>query len=376
MEFIINHETFNQAISEVSKAVSSKTPFPILTGIKIIADTNQLTVIGSNSDIIIEKIIPLEYDGVKVLEVLNRGSVVISAKYLSEIAKKLPNDIHIKGNEKQIITIQSDDIVTTLHGFNSEEYPMLPKMVETPSTRMAIHDLIELIKQTVFATSKNETRPVLTGVHMSFQENKLTCAATNSHRLALSEITIESNVNGSVIIPSSALHELLKLMNPNQGEIEIYISTSYIVFKSSSMTLFSRLIEGNYPNVVGLIPHESETAITMNTKQLLKGIDRACLFASDWKNNNVMLEMKDASKLKISSNSTEIGRIEEYQPILSSVGCNELSISLDGNFLMDALKVIKEEEVKISFGGSMRPVLIEPVNNSSQLQLISPVRTY
>lgn len=376
MEFIINNECFNKAISDVSKAVSLKTPFPILSGIKIIANNNGLILIGSNSDIVIEKVIPLTIDGVQVLEVYDTGSVVISAKYLSEIVKKLPYKIHFIVNEKQLVSIQSDEIITNLHGFNSEEYPSLPQIDETKYIRISNIELIEVIKQTAFAASKSESRPVLTGVNMSFKENHLSCVATNSHRLALRELAIESNVNGSFNVPSTSLNELSKLINNEPGVIHIFVTDSYMVFKSNNTSLFSRLIEGNYPNISGLLPTNSKTIITLDTQQLLKGIDRACLFSSEWKNNNVHLDIKDGTKIKISSTSSDIGKIEETQNIKVIDGETDLSISLDGSFLIDALKVIKEEEVRLSFGGSMRPVLIEPIDNSSYLHLISPVRSF
>ena len=218
-----------------------------MSGIKIIADYNRLILVGSNSDIVIEKVIPLTIDGVKVLEVYNAGSVVISAKYLSEIVKKLPDKIHVKVNEKQLVTIKSNEIVTSLYGFNAEEYPSLPQIDETKYINIPSVELIEMIKQTVFAVSKSESRPVLTGVNMSFKDNQLTCVATNSHRLALRELAIESNVNGSIIVPGTSLTELIKLIDNETGEIHIFVIDNYIVFKSNTISLFSRLIDGNYP---------------------------------------------------------------------------------------------------------------------------------
>ncbi|MDZ5472345.1 DNA polymerase III subunit beta [Bacillus sp. 31A1R] len=376
MEFIINSDCFNKAISDVNKAVSLKTPFPILSGIKLTAHPDCLVLIGSNSDIIIEKVIPLTIDGGKVLEVIETGSVVLSAKYLSEIVKKLPNQIHLKVSDKQVVTLRTDEIMTSLNGFNSEEYPSLRQIDETNKIVISSNELIDMIKQTAFAVSKSETRPVLTGVNLSFNENHLTCVATNSHRLALRELAIDSDVSGSFIVPSTSLNELLKLIQNESGLIHLFVTESYMVFKSNTTSLFSRLIEGNYPNVSGLIPKDSKTIITLETKKLLMGIDRACLFASEWKNNNVNLEIVDGNKIKISSHSSEVGRIEEIQNVKAIDGEKELSISLDGNFLMDALKAVKEEEIKLSFGGSMRPVLLQPVGNSSYLHLISPVRSY
>ncbi|NMH68292.1 DNA polymerase III subunit beta [Bacillus sp. RO3] len=375
MDFIIRSECFHTALSDVNKAVSLKTPFPILSGIKITANEDSLVLIGSNSDIIIEKRIPLTIDGVQVLKVNQTGSMVLTATYLCEIVKKLPGDIHVKVTGNQIITLQSEEIVTRLNGFQGEEYPSLPEIDGTNHTKIAGVELMEMIKQTVFAVSRSEGRPLLTGVHMSFKENSLTFAATNSHRLALRERPIDSTFTGECIVPSTSLNEFIKLFHDETGFIHIYVTDRFMLFTSRTASLYSRLLEGNYPNVTGLIPKGAKTSIIIDTKRLLKGIDRACLFAREWKNNNVFVEITDEATLKISSNSSERGRIEETQPIKSIDGDRELSISLDGNFLMDALKAIKEEEVRLHFGGSMKPVLIEPVGHSSYLHLISPVRS-
>jgi len=376
MEFIIDHECFKRAISDVNKAIKLKTPFPILTGIKIVADDNCLILVGSNSDIAIEKVIPLTSDGLDVLEVFETGSVVISAKYLNEIVKKLQGKIHIRVDEKHWVTIRSDEIVTKMYGFNAEQYPNLPQIDEANYIKIPSIDLIEIIKQTEFAVSKSENRPVLTGINLSFEDNQLTCVATNSQRLALRKSVVESNINGSFIVPGHSLNEWTNLINKEQGVTHIFASDSYMVFKSNTTSLYCRLIEGNYPNILGLFPNKSKTTITLNTRKLLEGIDRASLFASEWKNNNVHLEIKDGTKIRISSNSSQIGTIEETQTIKALSGENNLSISLDGTFLIDALKEIKDEEIRLSFGGSMRAVLIEPLDNSSYLHLISPVRSY
>ena len=282
MKFRINKDYFQKSISEVSKAVSSKTPFPILSGIKVIANNDSITLIGSNSDIFIEKMIPNIMDGVKILDVYKTGSSVISATYLNEIIRKLPNEIDLEVNEKQIVSIRSDEIITKLSGFNSDEYPKLPIFNKSNRVSISSYELIEMINQTVFAASKSESRPVLTGVHFSFKQGELTCVATNSHRLALRNHQIDSEALGSFNVPSTSLIEVTKLFGVEPTTIDIFLTESYIVFKSNSTTLYSRLIEGNYPNITGLFPKEYKTTVTIDTKQLLKGIDRACLFAKEW----------------------------------------------------------------------------------------------
>ncbi|MFJ8353813.1 DNA polymerase III subunit beta [Bacillus paramycoides] len=376
MEFIIKHKQFTQALSEVSKAISAKTLIPILSGIKITANQSGITLIASNSNIFIEKFIPSSIEDEQIATIFKAGSIVVPAKYFIEIIKKMPSDILIKSMNEQIITIQSDEITLNLNGFLANEFPNVPYIDEHEKIQVETEKLIEVFKQTSFAAAKNESRPVLTGVHIVFDHNKLVCAATDSHRLALREILISSHAKANCIIPSSTISELLKLMNNNSNFVYIYLSESHIIFKFGTITLYSRLIEGKYPNISSLIPHEFQTVINIDRKKILQGVDRSSLLASEWANNNVNLEIIDESTIKISSNASQVGKISETQQIDAIHGQKQLNISFDGRFMVDALKAIKEDIVTLSFGGSMKPILIEAGEQSAAVHLISPVRAY
>ncbi|MBJ8090980.1 DNA polymerase III subunit beta [Bacillus cereus] len=376
MEFIVNHKQFTQALSEVSKAISAKTLIPILSGIKITADQSGITLIASDSNIFIEKFIPISIEDEQIATILKAGSIVVPAKYFIEIIKKMPSEILIKSMNEQLITIQSDEITLNLNGFSANEFPNVPFIDEHAEIQVEMGQLIEVFKQTVFAAAKNESRPVLTGVHFVIDHNKLICAATDSHRLALREITISSHAKLNCVVPSSTISELLKLMNSNSNLVYIYLSESHIIFKFGTITLYSRLIEGKYPNISGLIPNESQTVINIDRKQILQGVDRSSLLASEWANNNVNLEIIDESTIQISSNASQIGKISETQQIDAIHGEKQLNISFDGRYMVDTLKAIKEDRVTLSFGGSMRPILIEAGEQSAAVYLISPVRTY
>ncbi|MGV3464942.1 MAG: DNA polymerase III subunit beta [Heyndrickxia sp.] len=375
MEIVINKDCFAKAVSDVCRAISFKSSIPILTGIKLKVNETSLVLVGSNSDVFIEKTIPIFIHGIKVLEIIETGSVIISAKYLSEIVKKLPSDIHLKVGDQSSVSLESDGVVASFNGFLAEEYPSLPNMTEAVYCKVSWQDFIEMIKQTAFAASTNDYHPVLTGVCMTFKENNLSFSATNSHRLAFKKIRLESNISKNIIVPGKTLHELIKLMNDQIDDIHIFITENYIDFKANNISLFSRLIEGTYPNIDGLMPQQCKTAITVNRNQFLNGVDRACLFASEWKNNNVHIERKEETNLIISSASSEVGRIQETQPILNAEGDVEFRITLNGDFLVDVLKVIKEDNVIIYLNGNMRPVLIAPVEDRSYYYLISPVRS-
>lgn len=376
MEFIVNHKQFTQALSEVSKAISTKTLIPILSGIKITADQSGITLVASNSNVFIEKFIPSSIEGVQITTIIKVGSIVVPAKYFIEIIKKMPSEILIKSMNEQLISIQSDEITLNLNGFSANEFPNVPFIDDHAEIQVEMEQLIEVFKQTVFAAAKNESRPVLTGVHFVIDHNKLICAATDSHRLALREIPISSHAKLNCIVPSSTISELLKLMNNNSNLVYIYLSESHIIFKFGTITLYSRLIEGKYPNITGLIPNESQTVINIDRKKILQGVDRSSLLASEWANNNVNLEIIDESTILISSNASQIGKISETQQIDAIHGEKQLNISFDGRYMVDTLKAIKEDRVTLSFGGSMRPILIEAGEQSAAVYLISPVRTY
>ncbi|MBY6037615.1 DNA polymerase III subunit beta [Fictibacillus nanhaiensis] len=378
MEFIINQAIFSKALSDVGKAVSSRTLLPILSGIKIIADSDGITLIGSNADLIIKRWIPAKMEGTASVKILKPGSVVVSAKYFTELIKKLPDQIIVQANKNHSILIQSGEIRTQFNGFQADEYPTLPKLNVTSRIHINAEELMDAFKQTVFATAKSETRPVLTGVNLTFTKDKLISVATNSQRLAQKEIYIDSStVEETVVVPSSSINELLKLIHHDSGKINIQLAEGYIQFETVEISFYSRLIAGNYPNTASLIPTDQKTTLILSKELFVKGIERACLFAGEWKNNNITLSVTDDHKLCISSGSSEMGNIQEFQEIKSIEGETELKISVDGHFILDALKTIQDPEIKLRFSGMMKPIVIESTeHDSTYVHLISPVRSY
>ncbi len=370
MEIKIKKHVLYKAFSEVSKSIPLNASLSMLVGIKITADKNGLTLVGSYSEMVVEKCIPTVIDGEKVMEVINTGSVVVTANYLSEAVKKLLLDIHITVNENFQVTIESGEIVIHLNGCDPLEYPVFPQIDHSNSIRVPGSKLIDCLKQTLFATAKTDTRPILTAVNMTFEQTKLSCTATNSQRLAYSEFPIEYNGNGSFNVPSKTLKELLRLMDNDAGTITIFATDHYIAFKSKTISLFSKLIEGKYPQTSALIPKESKTSFILDRKQFLQGIDRTLLFAED---KTVHLEVKNGTDIRISSSSGKIGKIEETQLIQLLSGEKELQASMNGAFLIDAFKAFNEEKVKVSFNGKMRPVSIEAIDANASFQMISPV---
>ncbi|CAI9394341.1 DNA polymerase III subunit beta [Niallia sp. Sow4_A1] len=377
MKFIIQKENLVQSVQDVMKAITSRTTIPILTGIKIVASEEGVTLTGSDSDISIESFIPKEEDEQEIVEIQQAGSIVLQAKFFSEIVKKLPtNQVEIVVDNLQT-TIRSGKSEFNLNGLDSEEYPHLPQIAEQNSIKVPTDLLKNIIKQTVFAVSTSETRPVLTGVNWKIENNDLICIATDSHRLALRKAKIETETEQTfnIVIPGKSLNELNRILDDHDEPVEILVTENQILFKTKHILFFSRLLEGNYPDTNRLIPTESKTDIIVNSKEFLQSIDRASLLAREGRNNVVKFSTMGENVIEISSFTPEIGKVIE-ELVSESVSGEELKISFSAKFMMDALKVLEGSEVKISFTGAMRPFVIHPTNDDSTLQLILPVRTY
>ena len=378
MKFIIQRDKLVQGVQDVMKAVSSRTTIPILTGIKIVAHTEGVTLTGSDSDISIESFIPAEEDGKEFVEIVQAGSVVLQAKFFSEIVKKLPMDIvEIEVGNHHSTIIRSGKAEFSLNGLDAEEYPHLPQIEENNIFKIPTDLLKAMIRQTVFAVSTSETRPILTGVNWKLENGELICIATDSHRLALRKAMINSENLSShhAVIPGKSLSELSKILDDTNEPIEIVITENQVLFKAKNLLFFSRLLDGNYPDTSRLIPADSKTNLTLNSKEFLQAIDRASLLAKEARNNVVKLSTLSDGMIEVSSNSPEIGKVsEEIQA--EEVEGEELKISFSAKYVMDALKALEGTEINVNFTGAMRPFVIRTKDDDSMLQLILPVRTY
>ena len=294
------------------------------------------------------------------------------------MVKKLPSDfVEIEVQNHLQTVIRSGNSEFDLIGLDAEEYPHLPQIEEENVFKIPTDLLKAMIRQTSFAVSTSETRPILTGVNWKVENNELYCIATDSHRLAQrkAKIEMETPANYNVVIPGKSLNELSKILADNSESIEIVITENQILFKAKHLLFFSRLLEGNYPDTSRLIPSESKTDIVLHTKEFLHAIDRASLLAREGKNNVVKLMTLQDQLIEISSNTPEVGKVVEEMKGISMDG-EELKISFSAKYMMDALRAIEGNEIKITFTGAMRPFVLYPINDDSTLQLILPVRTY
>lgn len=377
MKFEIVRDELLDALNDVMKAISSKVAIPILTGIKIEINQRGMTMTGSDSDITICTFIPLERDGKELIKVEEKGSIVLQAKVFSDIIRKLPtNEVKINVTDGLQTLIRSGKSEFKLIASNPDEYPVLPEVKDEHSFSLQADLMKSIIRETVFAVSQIETRPILTGVHWTVEDGRLSCVATDSHRLArrLATPADMPTLPFSFVIPGKSLQELNKILPDTNDPVEIIIAEQQVLFKTAHVLFYSRLLEGNYPDTSRLIPTESKTSVVVNGRSLLQSIDRASLLAKDDRNNIVRFSTED-KMIEISSNSPEIGKVEELVEAIKIDG-EELKISFSAKYMMDALRAIDGQDIEIQFTGAMRPFILKSVDDDSILQLILPVRTY
>ncbi|MCM3359748.1 MULTISPECIES: DNA polymerase III subunit beta [unclassified Psychrobacillus] len=378
MKFEVMRDSLLNGLNDVMKAVSSKTTIPILTGLKLEVTKEGLYLTGSDSDITIQTFIPVEKNGEQIIKIVEPGSIVVQARMFSEIVRKLPtNDVEIEVTNQFHTHIRSGKSEFNLIGIDASEYPLLPQLEEDRQFYIPSDLLKSIIKETVFAVSTSESRPVLTGVNWQVIDGELHCVATDSHRLAKRKTALKDlpEEKYSVVIPGKSLNELNKILEETSSEVAIVMTQQQILFKTEDVLFYSRLLEGNYPDTSRLIPSEYKTTIVVNGKSLLQAIDRASLLAREERNNVVRFSTLDLNSLEVSSNSPEIGKVEE-QILAETIEGEELKISFSAKYMMDALKAIDGQDVKILFAGTMRPFVLKSVHDDSILQLILPVRTY
>lgn len=379
MKFTIQRTQLNESIQHVSKAISSRTTIPILSGIKIEANATGATLTASDTDISIQAFIPVDVDGHRVISLERAGSVVVPAKFFVDIIRKLPaSDVHIEVNESFQIGIKSGSIEIQLAGLDPEEFPLLPRLAEHQTLTMPSEVLRSMIRTVAFAVSANEATPVLTGVLWILENGKLKFVATDRHRLSSVEKPIDAPSDikfHNIVISGKNLNELSKILPEQNAMIDIVVADNQVLFRTGNILFFSRILDGTYPDTSKIIPQTYKTEAVFAAKPLADAIDRAYLLSREEKTNIVRLTTADDERsVEISSSSSELGRVTEQLPVERMSG-DPLKISFNSKYMLDVLKVTEDDSIWIGFTGAMSPMILRPAGDSGILHLILPYRT-
>ncbi len=373
MKLKIKKDVLLEGLNKVSKAISTKNLIPILSGIKFELTKEGLTLTASDNDITIQNFIPVDEN----MNIEKEGSIIIQGKYILDIVRKLPDEfINIEVIDELKIIIYTENSEFNLNGINKSEYPNISLEESKKIIYVNSKHFRNIINQTSFATSNDESRAVLTGINFKIVGDILECNATDSYRLAKKTIKLEkvADENYNFVIPSKNLIELNKILDYGDNDIEMHIFNNKILFKHDNLLFQSRLINGNYPNTANLWPTDSILTIVANLDELYNVIDRASILTSDKEKNIVTFEIKDDTLL-VKSSSVEIGRVEEKMKIQNLNG-EEIKISFSAKYMMEALRSFEDSDAELSFFGEIKPIIIRGKEDKTLEQLVLPIRTY
>lgn len=376
MKFTVNRNLFLDNLNNVMHAISSRATIPILSGIKLNLTETELLLTGSDTDISIEIKIPVSED----LTVESTGSIVLPARFFSEIIRKLPGkEFSLEVKESFQTQIISENSEFTINGLDANNYPRLPEIPDESSFVISGKTFREIINETQFAVATQESRLVLTGVHFTFSPDKIHAVATDSHRLSSRALTLENGpqTKTDLIIPGKSLLELARIIGETDPEIKVCPGENQVLFEIGNILFYSRLLEGSYPDTERLIPTDSTTTVEFDLMELSSALDRASLLTHAGRNNVVDLTLDtEKQSAKLSGESAEIGNVEEDISFKKLEG-NNLKISFNPDYLRDALKASVTDSVIMDFTQPLRPFTVNPDKTDINfVQLITPVRTF
>lgn len=375
MKFICSQADLNTHLSLVSRAVPSRPSHPVLANVLLIADADEQTVELTGFDLSL---------GIRTsfaAMVTASGSLTIPAKIFNDIISKLSGgDLTIEENteDESVISIISDSGRYQVRGMSADEFPELPLIEDGEVVYLPPDDLISGLRGTLFAASPDETKQVLTGVHLKVEKEELEFAATDGHRLALVQTPSETSVESELemTIPAKALREVERMLMANQAleTVGLRFDESQIVFEIGTQKLTSRKLEGQYPVYRQLIPQKFVNQINIDRKQFLNGVERIAVLA-DQRNNILKCTINNkAQSISLSVDAKEVGSGEESMTA-QITGDEPKEIAFNVKYLIDGLKAISvANEIQLQLNSSTSPVIVKPLSGAKMIYLIMPVQ--
>ena len=385
MKFTCSQESLIHGIQIVQKGISNKIGLPIYNGILFeVNKDNKVHLFATDLEIGIDCYIPAQ--------VIEGGAVVIPNRIISELIRKFPEgNIEVESKENNITTIKENNSVYKVLGFSADEFSNFPEIEIKSKIKLSQEILKDTIQKTIFSASRDENRSFLNGALFKIINNEIEVVTTDSHRLSLKTIPapeIDENIiqEGEVIIPYRTLSELYKLLTDEKEVfVEINVGEKQIVFilfpngQKNSIRIYSRLIEGQFPNYHQIIPKSFKTEIKINTDEFRNKMERISLFVREDLNTvKLKIENKeDVSEKKceiiIKALSQNIG--EAHETIICFKKGKDIIITFNSKYILDVLKIIKTKNIEIKFNDPLNPVIIHPEKDKNYLYILMPVRT-
>jgi len=366
MKITCDKQLLNEYINIVSKAVSSRTTLPILECLLLIADQTGFRMIGNDLELGIESCyIPAE--------VMEEGSIALDARMFSDIIRRLPGDqTTIQADSKYVTIIKSGKAEFKILGHSGEEFPFLPPVEKvTPYVTTAI-ELKNMIRQTIFSVSLDDSKPALTGELLEIKDGVTTLVSVDGFRISMRTLQLpDDSITLRAIIPAKTLNELSKILpGDSDAQVSIYTSDHHILFELDQFILVSRIIDGDFFSYEKVFTDDYTTLVNTDRSGLVDALERASLISKDTRKNPVCLNIAN-EQIVITSN-TEIGT--SYDELSTVQDGIDLDIAFNPRYLIDALKALDEERVTMQFTTPLSPCIIKGEENEDQKYLVVPLR--
>ncbi|WP_414549360.1 DNA polymerase III subunit beta [Anabaena sp. CCY 0017] len=384
MKLVCTQSDLSTNLSLVSRAVPSRPTHPVLANVLLQADaqTNQVSLTAFDLSL-----------GIRTsfnAEVLEGGAIALPAKLLVDITSRLQEgevtlddesalDSETATGEGLIVTLTPKNGHYQVRAMGAEEFPELPIIENAEPIQLTTAALIEGLRGSLFATSGDETKQVLTGVHLTVKQDTLEFAATDGHRLAVVETTNERPLDNSdqleVTVPARALRELQRMLGHNAASdqaIALYLDQGQVVFAWQNQRLTSRTLDGQYPAYRQLIPRQFERQLTIERKQLISTLERIAVLA-DQKNNIVKVSINStAQELTLSCEAQDVGSGRESIP--AQISGEDIEIAFNIKYLMEGLKELPSSEIQMHLNQALTPVIFTPLGGLKMTYLAMPVQ--
>lgn len=364
MKFSCGKKAFSDAVSIISRTVSTKSTLPALEGILIKAANDSLTLTSNDLEIGMTTTIPAS--------VTQPGDIVLNAKLFSEIIRKLPAEkVDILADEKLLTTVSSGASEFTILGIPASEFPETPALSDCVNFSIAQNVLSGMIRQTLFCISSDDSKPVHTGSLFELSENQIRIVSIDGFRLAIRTEKIQNTLDLKFVVPGKTLSEILKMLSSESDDpIHMSIGKRHILFEINGYTLISRLLEGDFLDYRGVLVDNSSAQIRIKVRSFTDSIDRASLLISDRLKSPVRCVFE--KEIVRVTCSTASGKI--YDEIPAELSGDSVEMGFNNRYLLDALRACECDEVRILLNGPLSPMRVYPLEGENFIFLVLPVR--
>lgn len=363
MKFTVNKSDIAEAVSNIQRAVSTKTSIPALEGILLSATETGLELCAYDLELGITTVIPAF--------VMEPGKAVLSAKLFSDIVRRTPAEtVTVSVDEKNMATLESGYSRFSIIGIPAEEFPELPKLSDSTQICLPGALLKSMIRQTLFAIAESDAKPIHQGSLFSLENGILDVVSVDGYRLAVRREPVDFSEDLSFVVPGKTLSELLKLIKDSEEPVEISAGRRHILFKIDNYTVISSLLEGEFLNYKAAIPPESQTEVVLKTREAIDSVERVSLLITDRLKSPIRC-LFDNNEVKLNC-TTSMGRASDQLDV--EMTGQSVEIGFNNRYLLEALRNTECDEVKVQLGGPLSPMKVVPKEGDSFLFLVLPVR--